>query len=48
MLSIKITANGDGLAMWRHSAIRQPGLSLNKVTKDDDKNNSPALFVSRN
>jgi len=37
--------NGHGLAMWRHSVIRQPVTPLNKVTKDDDKNYSLALFV---
>jgi hypothetical protein len=34
--------------MWRHLKIVSPLLLLNKVTKDDEKNYSSALFVGWN
>ena len=33
---ISIAYNGQGLAMWRYSVIRQPKPKLSKNTKDDD------------
>jgi hypothetical protein len=39
---------GQGLAKWRYLKNHQPQLVLIKVTKDDDKNCSSALFVGWN
>jgi hypothetical protein len=41
-------ANGQGLLLCWTSVFHQPEPLLNKVTKDDDKNCSLALFVGWN